>query len=251
MVQLTYYSPPQPRQSPPAVLGRRQPMHGYDLDEIHRAVRVAVSTKLFLAADRKDLYEAAWDGAVDLLCTCNEPPSRHDLVRAGQVAIQRLRDEWIHHHGYDRVRGTGGASNFQKYWAAHPTWQSTVEETVVDRIAKNQIVATLPSNELRALLARAAADNLDQAVEISGWSHTHFGRLIADARRRFHALWHQHESPPRMHRKQYMRKLIAHQPCGTPAGYRRHRYHKQQACDACRAAMTTYARGRRARAEVS
>ncbi len=244
MVERIYY-PPKAVKPMPKVVGRKKPMHGYTLDDIHNATWIAVSTKLFLAADRQDLYQAAWDGIVDLLCTAGEPPTWYELTRAGQAAIQRLRDEHLHHHGYDRIAGSGAASNFNKYWAHHPTWQSQVEETVVERVAKGQILATLPANQLLALFSRGAAGSLTQAAEASGLTYSYMAKLIGDARKRFLSLWHEHETPVNMHRKQYMRKDVAHAPCGTPGGYSRHRYFKEKACDSCRAAVTAYAAERR------
>jgi len=37
------------------------------------------------------------------------------------------------------------------------------------------------------------------------------------------------------------------QPCGTYAGYERHKYHNEPACDECSAAMAAYFRTRRER----
>lgn len=226
-------------------------MHGYTVDDIHHATRSAVSTKLYFAADRQDLYTAAWDGIIDLLCTVTEQPRWFDLVRAGEYAIYRLREDWAHHHGYVPGIGTGAAVNFRKYWASSPNWQSQLEDTVVERVAKRQILRALPDNELRALVARGATNSHQQAAEAAGLTYIYMTKLIRNGRKRFLALWHQHETPVIAHRKQHMRRAVEHQPCGTPAGYQRHRRRLEPACEACRAAVNDYESARRkARAEV-
>jgi hypothetical protein len=247
MVQMTYYPPRGETLGPPEQIRTRQAMHGYTMDDLHQAAIIATSTKRYLAADRHDLYQAAWDGIIDLLCEVTERPRRYDLVRAGQAAIQKLRDEFIHTYGYSRERGeVGAAAAFNKFWGHSPVLSSPVEDAVVERMASRQILAALPAHQRRALVARAAADTQQQAADLAMLTYSYMGQLVRDGRQAFMALWHQGETPRSVRRRFHQRRVRDHQPCGTPAGYGRHRYLKERPCDDCRAAMTKYAAGRRA-----
>lgn len=77
-------------------------------------------------------------------------------------------------------------------------------------------------------------------------TYSYLGQLVCDGRRAFFALWHEGETPRIERRKYHQRRDRGHQPCGTPAGYGRHKYNREHPCDACRAAKTAYAADRRA-----
>lgn len=250
MVMKTYYPPPSETFPPAAPTGRREAMHGYDMHDLHQAASTATATKRFLAANRDDLYQAAWDAVVDLLCEAHRPPTWYDLVRAGQVGIQKLRDEFVHTHGYNRATAqVGAAPGFAKYWAHNPLWNSPVEEGVVERVALRQILAALPARQRTALTVRAAADSQQQAADLAGLTYAYMGQAVRESRAAVLALWHEGETPAVKPRTYHQRRAVQHQPCGTPGGYRRHRYRKEQACDDCRAAIAAYAaEGRAARA---
>lgn len=218
--------------------------HGFTLDDLDHASRVAVSRTRYMAADRAELYQTAWDGALDALLGM-ETVTFQDLVRAGTQALWDYRNDFRHHHGYSTQADRALMPGFLAFWSSNPTWSSTIEEVVVNRLATEQITAALTTQQLRVLTARAAAESNDQAAQVLGMNQLYTRQLLNQSRKAFIALWHEHETPVR--RREYMRRVRTAdtiQPCGTVAAYNRHVRRREATCEECRAAAAAYQRAR-------
>jgi hypothetical protein len=261
-VQLTYWEVPGSQPDPevaPAEAQPGNPLHGWSFTDIHGLSRLAASTAWATASsDFRDKYDAAWHGICEYLLTASEPPSRRDLVRAGQDAVNGLVVSERHHHGYAEhtqtsSHGPGTMPAFARYWQCQGAIPSpSPEASVVERLAVAQIAARLSPSEMGAVSALAAAGTPDRAAEALGVSLKAFHSSLARARRRFLALWHEGEEPSRLWRPTVpgwkpgdpRRRPLA--PCGTPAAYARHVKRGEVADDDCKAASRDAARDLRA-----
>lgn len=234
MVARTYYrTEPEPTFAHPCRLHRcADRMHGHTLEDVDRAARIAVSTRLHFAADRAELHQAAWDGVVDRLISAEGHPTFRDLVRAGEFAIDNTQSDWRHHHGHG-PRGTGTRPGFLRYWTT-VTATSVHEDRIVEFTALTQVWWALTDQQRAVLTALATAGTLTAAAEVADLSAAHLKALVRRARARAAELWHEHETPQPPTR--FVRRGRAHAPCGTSAGYAACRRRHGRACESCRAA---------------
>ena len=183
-----------------APAGEQELRHGYTLTDLHRLTKLAVNTaRAWLAMDYTDLMEAAWFGICEHLMTAEHWPPRHDLVRAGQAAINALVRDELHTYGFykrDAYAGAGSMPAFAKFWwNPHAT---SPESRVVERVTLAQIWPALTPRQREAFTALAAHGDYLLAAESLGIEPQTFRSLLGRARREFLALWHEGEKPSRM-----------------------------------------------------
>lgn len=177
--------------------------HGYTLGDLHDIARLAVHTVGMMGMDWHDRYDTAYSAIAEHLCAAAEPPSRRDLVRAGQLAIYAVVQDHRHHHGYYKAKtigaaaGPGSSPAFTRYWVGFTGATQSCEERVVEAMALQQILATLTARQLEALAALGALDDYRAAAASLGIVPTTFRSLLGRARGQFKALWHEGESPSR------------------------------------------------------
>jgi hypothetical protein len=183
-----------------APAGDAEIRHGYTLTDIHSLTKLAVNTaKGWLAMDYTDLMEAAWFGIVEHLHAAEHWPPRHDLIRAGQQAVNALVKDEMHHAGFFKYKtttgyGPGSMPAFVKFWFAHHA--QSPESGVVERAALAQVWAALTARQREAFAALAAhGDYVLAAAALDIELSTYMG-LINRARKAFFALWHEGETPP-------------------------------------------------------
>lgn len=198
-MQLTYYDNGDARE---AVAWEPQPddVHalrfGYNLADLDRLTRAALWRIWGTCLDYSTRYELAWSAVAECLYAAPEdsPPAPGDLISAGQDAIAACADSEQRHRGYDRETGDG-----MPRWAAYWHGQRPVHEPeapLIERMALWQVWPELTPGQRGALLALAACGTRDAAAESLGISARTLGHHLDAARRRFTALWHEHETPP-------------------------------------------------------
>lgn len=172
-------APPEPEETP-GPWDSADPHHvkwGYNLADLDRLARIAVSARRSQSLHVRDAYETAWSAIAETVAA-DTYPTGSDLIRAGSDAISSESGRHRHHHGLD---GHGEAPRFAKYWMTSTA--PSPEESVVDRFALWQILPALTETERRSVYAVAA-----------GMDPPSRGRLSC-ARRRFLELWHEGETP--------------------------------------------------------
>lgn len=180
-------------------VGDTELRHGYTATAVHQLSKLAANTaKSWLAMDYTDILETAWFAIVELLYTSEEPPARHDLVRAGQRAVNRMVQWEMHHAGYNKYKSGGDSGpcsspQFAKFWF-NPAPQSP-EDPIVERTAVEQILPLLSPGQQDALHALAACDDYMLAAESLGMTYVAFRSQVSKARRRFLQWWHEGEEP--------------------------------------------------------
>lgn len=181
-------------------VGDQEVRYGYTLTAVHHLTKLAVNTaKGWFAMDYTDLMEAAWFGIVEHLHTAEHWPPRHDLVRAGQLAVNALVRDELHTHGYYRRDGHAGAGSmpaFSKFWA-NPAVQAP-EARVVERLTVAQIWPMLTGRQREAVTALAVHGDYLAAAEALGVKPQTFRSLLGRARKDFFALWHEGETPSKV-----------------------------------------------------
>jgi hypothetical protein len=183
-----------------APVGEEEIRHGYTLTDLHQLTKLAVNTaKGWLAMDYTDLMEAAWFGISEHLIAAEHWPPRHDLVRAGQRAVNTLVTDEMHHAGYFKYKsgagyGPGTMPAFVQFWHSPPT---AIEPRIVERVTLTQIWPALTPRQREALAALAAHGDYLLAAESLGIEPQTYRSLLGRARREFLRLWHEHEVPSR------------------------------------------------------
>lgn len=187
-----------------APVGEQEIRHGYTLTDLHSLTKLAVNTaKGWLAMDYTDLMEAAWFGITEHLIAAEHWPPRHDLIRAGQQAVNKLVADEMHHAGYFKYKyrrdldqgGPGTMPAFVKFWTHHAV--ASPESRVVERVTLAQIWPSLTPRQREALTALAAHGDYMLAAESLGIEPQTYRALLGRARREFFTLWHEHEVPSR------------------------------------------------------
>ncbi|MER7126670.1 hypothetical protein [Micrococcus luteus] len=210
MTQLTYYPPRDNQETVPAVPAevhydtpRRlmEVKYGYTLHDLDQMTRAAMIADRSLAMDYADRRDIAWSAIAEALCAAPHWPARHDLIRAGWQAIYRAVREEYRQHGYaGRAWHNGHASapHFAQYWYA-PV-QPGHEERIVERLAVDQVLATLTPPYRDAMTALAAADDYMGAAALLGIKYDALVARVGKARRTVLGLWHEGETPRRVRR---------------------------------------------------
>lgn len=170
--------------------------HGYNLADLDRLTRAALRRGWGILLDYRTRYELAWSAIAERLYSAPEgsPPSPADLVGAGQDAISSHVDSEQRHRGYDRETGGG-----MPRWAAYWNGQRPVREPeagLIERMALWQVWPELTPAQRGAFLAVAACGTYDAAADSLGISRKTLAHHLDAGRKRFAALWHEHETPP-------------------------------------------------------
>jgi hypothetical protein len=178
--------------------------HGYTLADLHTIARLAVHTAGAAASDWHERYDTAYSGIAEALYAAEYWPQRHQLVRAGQLAIYATVDGHMQAHGYYRrktdgtTHGAGSSPAWRAYWLDLTRPTRSPEGRVVEHAALAQILARLAPRHQDALLALAVHDDYRTAAAALGLGYATFCDHIAKARRHFYRLWHEGEKPSRI-----------------------------------------------------
>ena len=177
--------------------------HGYTLADVHRLTRTAIHRRsAYSACDADERYAAGWHAAVELLLTAEDPPTRHDLVRAAWDAADYETRRAAEHRGVGRTRGDGSRSDgatvkFWAYWDRGTRTTPSHEAGIVDRIALGQIWPRLTESQRQALTALATLGSYQAAADTLGLDYYAFCRRVSTGRTRYLALWLEGETPRR------------------------------------------------------
>lgn len=171
---------------------------GYSFRELHQiAARATVYCRWGDRFPFSERFEIAWDGVVDHLAGCEEPPEPFDLYKAAQRAIGRASERELRQHGVTRgSNGLQAMPSFDAYWT--PRAGAPADAAVVDRLAVWQIWPMLRPLHQMAFLALAAHGDYAQAADAVGYPYNSFTTLISQARAAFLELWHEGETPSRI-----------------------------------------------------
>lgn len=174
---------------------------GYTLVDLNEITRMSVHTIGPMGMDWQDRYDTAYSAVAEHLFAAIGPPSRPDLVRAGQLAIYDVVNGHLRHHGYYKAKtlrasaGHGSSPAFCRYWADWFRATPSCEQALVERLALYQILKALTPRQSEALAALGALDNYRAAAEALGLRPDNFRALIGRARGAFRQLWHEGEAP--------------------------------------------------------
>lgn len=204
--------------------------HGYTLTDIHSLTKLAVNTaKSWFAMDYTDLMETAWFAIVEQLHMAEHWPPRHDLIRAGQQAINNLVKDEMHHAGYFKYKnhgaahGAGSMPAFVTFWSVPPT---TIEPRIIERTALEQIWPALTARQREAFTALAVHGDYVIAADALDIEPQTYRSLIGRARKEFFALWHEGETPSRIWRPD--RRVASRETTDPRELERRARYAEQK-----------------------
>lgn len=165
------------------------------LDALARAV-VSNGRTWWPAGDREDLYAAAWHGIVERLYTADTEPRRNELMEAGRQAVADTVRDTMRHHGARRDSTNNGA-HYAMYWQWAGRPAPSPEAGVVERLALDQILATLTRRQRQALDTLAATGDYAEAARLLDIEDQTFRSLLGRSRGAFRALWHEGETPSR------------------------------------------------------
>jgi hypothetical protein len=199
-VQLTYYEDGAARERE-AWEPQRGDVHtlrfGYNLADLDKLTRAALWRIWGIHLDYRSRYELAWSAIAECLYAApgGHPPAPRDLICAGQDAIAAYVDSEQRHHGWDRETGRE-----MPRWAAYWHGQRPVREPeagLIERMALWQVWPQLTEAQREAFLALAACGTYDAAADSLGVTPKTLRNRLYAGRRRFLALWHEHETAPR------------------------------------------------------
>jgi predicted DNA-binding protein (UPF0251 family) len=179
--------PPNPADNDPHAIA-----HGYNLADLDKLARIAISRSRGTRSDYLDRYQAAWSAIAEHLCT-HESPTPADLVHAGWCAVAANTARTARSHGYDpRV---GRTDSFERYWTAAPGL--SVEDRVVETVTLWQIMARLTDRQRQMINALAATGDYQLAAQAMGMHYAAFVVALNRARRVFLRWWFEGETPPK------------------------------------------------------
>lgn len=173
--------------------------HGFNLADVDRLARFALSRVRFGRVDAHTRYETAWHVIVESLYAAPEdaPPTPSDLVYAGQNAVMNLISDEMRHHGRSTHNPGETRPGFVRYWDAIGRPSRSPEGRIVERHALWQIWPTLTPSQRKALLALAVHGDYKQAAAAIGMTYATFLVNVSTGRRRFLRWWHEGEKPSR------------------------------------------------------
>lgn len=186
-----------PRETGPAsepVDDRHSIKWGYNLADLGKFARYAMSRHRSRAVSSTDAYQEAWSAIAEALAVSDTDPGPQDLIYAGWAAINRLGRAEAHTHGIDPTT-SDEIPRFTAYWS-HPTTPSP-ETAVIERTALYQILPALTPRQRQALNALAATEDAALAAAALDCNGRTALTHLANGRKRFRELWHEGETPPR------------------------------------------------------
>lgn len=167
---------------------------GYTLADVERLAKVAAGTVLtHTGQSMAERVDDAWSAIVERLYADPEPIDPGQLVWIARKALYRGDRDYGHSYGVfkrDAHHGRGSMPRFQQFW-----WRPvvTIEDQVVDRRAFAEIWPRLSPAEQEAVVAVAIYGDQQEAARALG--RPHLRSSLYSARKRFLALWHEHEAP--------------------------------------------------------
>lgn len=198
-MQLTYYEDGEAPESvawEPQAADIHTLRHGYNLADLDRLTRMALSRGWARNVDWRFRYHIAWEGIAEALYAATEPPEPADLVRAGWESISdHVKTERRH---WGLKQGGTPRPSFAMYWDSVAQHTGSPENGVVERLALWQIWAALGDVDREALLALAVHDEYDKAAAALGLKKYTYYRRVRVARLHFLDLWHEGEAPSRL-----------------------------------------------------
>jgi hypothetical protein len=176
--------------------------YGYTLRDLDQLTHGAMIADRLLALDYADRRDIAWSAIAEHLCTVDTAPTRNELIRVGWQAIYHDVRSGYRQRGYrEGERAEGGAPTmprFAQFWGARVT--PSHEDRVVERIAADQVLATLTATYRDAITALALTEDYLKAANLLDINYTAFTMRIRTARQQILALWHEGETPHRTRR---------------------------------------------------
>lgn len=166
---------------------------GYNLADLDRLTRTALSRQWARNVDQRLRYATAWSAIALAIYAAGEPPEPGDLVRAGWEALSAYLTTERRHWGM-RYDGSERPS-FGLYWDHAVQPAPSPEGAAVERMALWQIWPRLHPDERQTLLALAAHDEYRLAAEALGLKYYTYCARVRRARIHFLRLWHEGETP--------------------------------------------------------
>jgi DNA-directed RNA polymerase specialized sigma24 family protein len=172
--------------------------HGWTMRSLDQVTRAAVNNDRSRASDADTRYNTAWSAIAEHLCAADEPPTWHDLFTVGWRAIYAEVREMREVFGFkdrDGTTETASAPRYVAYW-----WQPPhrPEDSLLERIAVYEILATLPEIDREAIVALAVHGDYQAAADSIGLKYTALTARLTVARKRFRAQWFAPETAPRI-----------------------------------------------------
>lgn len=174
---------------------------GYTLADLERVGRSAAATTRAMAGDYEDRYAEAFGAAAEALYSAGSWIPEHVLFRAAQDALfdQGRKERSYRGCAYKHGEGWGENSSgprFVTYWSNVHRVTGSPEDGIVERLALGQILPTLTARQQEVIGALAAFDDHATARAALG-DLSCYATHVANARKRFLALWHEGETPSR------------------------------------------------------
>jgi len=171
---------------------------GYNLADLYRLARIAMSRAYGHSGDWDDLYQVAWSGLAEALAAATEPPDWRDLVIAGARAVQEHRLAYKREHGIDTGDGHNGV-RFAAYWSRRV--HGSPERRIVEHLTLWTIWSQLTRRQQQVLVALATYENHDLAAQALEMTRVTYRTHLSDARTRFFRAWHEGEQPAGLWRR--------------------------------------------------
>ena len=175
--------------------------HGYTMISLNNLAKRAVFESRWQFIPFHEKYEIAWSVIAEALCSSDEPPRVHDLIRAGEKAIRNNVEDLGELHGIYYYRSKDSERfmpRFETYWWSHAAPAPSPEERIIDALAFRQIWPRLNGVHQLVLMALATHGDYERAAAALNKSHKTFVTQIYLARKQFLALWHEGEQPSTM-----------------------------------------------------
>ncbi|WP_289009369.1 hypothetical protein [uncultured Thermomonospora sp.] len=168
--------------------------HGYNLADLDRLTRMALTRIIGGTLDHRTRYETAWSAIAETLYASDQPPTPSELIHAAQRELARHAYQEMRQHGHDHHNAGQTMRRYAAYWW-NPPAGDPLEDVVVDRTALWQIWPRLTDRERQVLLALAATGDYAEAAAALDANPSTFIVNVRRARRRFFAFWHEGETP--------------------------------------------------------
>lgn len=175
--------------------------YGYNLADLDRLARIALTRARGYSGYILDRYQAAWSGIAEALCIADEAPEPGDLITAGWQAVND------HAHRNNLAWGLAGHDErrpaFVRYWT--PTDPIPVEDRVVEAAALWEILPELTERQRRAITVLATTEDYALSAAAMGLSRSGYATTVKRAREAFLVLWHEGEQPSKIWRRDQRR----------------------------------------------
>jgi hypothetical protein len=172
--------------------------HGYTLHDLDEMARIATLADRSLAMDYATRRDIAWSAIAEALVTSDEPPARHDLIRAGSTAIYQEIRTTASQRGRPRdayeFADKAHTPRFALFWQDYAVTPSP-EGRIVEHLAVRQCLDVLSQANLEALEALAVHGDYQRAALALGLDGAAFRARLVRARRQVLAVWFEGETP--------------------------------------------------------